>query len=93
MDNRIEIFLPFCFTFKVISSIRIKYPNYYNLYFKVLLYMSQRSPFLWCTSLDDSPIVHPSAFRHAQGNRYVQEHQVSVPLYYWDTIHVWHKTW
>lgn len=46
IDKRTEIFLPFCFTFKVISSIRIKYPNYYNLYFKVSRYMSQRSPFI-----------------------------------------------
>lgn len=55
--------------------------------------MSQRPPFLCCTSLDDSPIVHPSVFRHAQGNRDVQEHQAFVPLYYRDAIHIWHKTW
>lgn len=55
--------------------------------------MSQRPPFLCCTSLDDSPTVHPSVFRHAQGNRDVQEHQAFVPLYYWDPIQMWHKTW
>lgn len=87
------IFLLFCFIFKVSTSTRIKYPNYYNLHFKVSFYMSQRPPFLCCTSLDDSPIVHPSVFRHAQGNRAVQEHQAFVALYYRDTIHIWHKTW
>lgn len=60
---------------------------------KVSFCMSQRPPFWQCASLDDSPIVHPSVFRHAQGNRDVQEHQAFVPLDYEDTIYIWHRTW
>lgn len=47
----------------------------------------------WYTSLDDSPIAHPSVFKHAQGNRNVQKHQAFMPLYYWDAICIWYKSW
>lgn len=57
----------------------MKYPNYSNLHLQVSFCMSQNPPFLWCTSLEDSPSVHPSVFRQALGNQAVQERQALCP--------------
>lgn len=92
LESELKYFYHFISLWKVISSLRMKNPNSYNLHLQASLCMSQRPPFLWCTSLDDSPIVHPSGFGHAQGNRDVQEHQARVLLYYWDTICVWQNS-
>lgn len=92
LESELKYFYHFISFWKVISSLRMKYPNSYNLNLQVSFCASQRLPFLWCTSLDDSPIIHPSGFGHAQGNRDVQEHQAHVLLYYWDTICIWQNT-
>lgn len=92
LESELKYFYHFISFWKVISSLRMKYPNSYNLHLQVSFCASQRLSFLWCASLDDSPIVHPSGFGHAQGNREVQERQARVLLYYWDTICIWQNS-
>lgn len=82
---------PFCFTFKVISSIRIKHPNYDTSFQSIML--PESDPLFevyfsrWLT------YYTPIYFQTYTGRQRCTRHQAFVPLHYWGTIHIWYKTW
>ena len=77
----------------VISSIRLEYPNYYSLHIQMSFCTNQGPSFggilLLRTHLQ---FTHLLSDMHTD-YRGVQEDQAGVPLYYGNTMYIWHREW
>lgn len=53
---------------------------------------TNQGPSCWgCTSLEDSPMVHPFAFRHEQGLQRCTRASGMCALYYGNTTYIWRR--